>query len=89
MIRIRIPQIDVDPATVPGGHGVHQSAVHLPNLKGDALDPLGLVKYITGTTTPLKGVTFLVTESNGKVLGANNGPGMRPVTTTVPSLPVV
>ena len=34
---------------------------------------LVIEKYITGTTTPLKGVTFLVTESNGKLIGSSNG----------------
>ena len=41
--------------------------------ENDPKTRLVIEKYITGTTTPLKGVTFLVTESNGKVLGANNG----------------
>ena len=41
--------------------------------ENDPKTTLVIEKYITGTTTPLKGVTFLVTESNGKVLGANNG----------------
>ena len=30
-------------------------------------------KYIEGTTTPLKGVTFLVTDSSGAVVGSSNG----------------
>lgn len=30
-------------------------------------------KYIEGTTTPLKGVTFLVTDSSGEVAGPSNG----------------
>ena len=30
-------------------------------------------KYIEGTTTPLKGVTFLVTDSSGAVVGRSNG----------------
>ncbi len=34
---------------------------------------LVLEKYIEGTTTPLKGVTFLVTDSSGKVIGNSNG----------------
>ena len=38
-------QGDMDPATVPGGHGVHQSAVHLADFKGHTLDPLGLVRF--------------------------------------------
>ena len=34
---------------------------------------LVIEKYVTGTTDPLKGVTFLVTESNGQVVGSSNG----------------
>ncbi|MEY8389600.1 SpaA isopeptide-forming pilin-related protein, partial [Oscillospiraceae bacterium 38-13] len=34
---------------------------------------LVIEKYVTGTTDPLKGVTFLVTESNGQVVGSANG----------------
>ena len=34
---------------------------------------LVIEKYVTGTTNPLKAVTFLVTESNGQVVGSSNG----------------
>ena len=34
---------------------------------------LVIEKYIEGTTTPLKGVTFLVTDSSGTVVGNSNG----------------
>ena len=34
---------------------------------------LVLEKYIEGTTTPLKGVTFLVTDSSGAAVGNSNG----------------
>ena len=34
---------------------------------------LVIEKYIEGTTTPLKGVTFLVTDSSGAVVGDSNG----------------
>lgn len=34
---------------------------------------LTLQKYVTGTTTPIPGVTFLVTDSSGAVVGPNNG----------------
>ena len=30
-------------------------------------------KYIEGTTTPLKVVTFLVTDSSGQIVGSSNG----------------
>ena len=34
---------------------------------------LVIEKYIEGTTTPLKGVTFLVSDSSGAVVGRSNG----------------
>lgn len=34
---------------------------------------LVIEKYVEGTTTPLKGVTFLVTDSSGAVVGPSNG----------------
>lgn len=34
---------------------------------------LVIEKYIEGTTTPLEGVTFLVTDSSGAVVGPSNG----------------
>ena len=34
---------------------------------------LVIEKYIEGTSTPLKGVTFLVTDSSGAVVGRSNG----------------
>ena len=43
------------------------------DFENDPKTRLVIEKYITGTTTPLKGVTFLVTESNGQVLGSANG----------------
>ncbi|MBQ9721344.1 MAG: hypothetical protein IJV64_11725, partial [Oscillospiraceae bacterium] len=43
------------------------------NFYNDATQALTLQKYITGTTTPISGVTFLVTASDGSVIGPNNG----------------
>ena len=34
---------------------------------------LTIQKYVDGTTDPIQGVTFLVTDSSGAVLGTNNG----------------
>ena len=34
---------------------------------------LVIEKYVEGTTTPLKGVTFLITDSSGAVVGRSNG----------------
>ncbi|NBI11320.1 hypothetical protein D1641_15090, partial [Colidextribacter sp. OB.20] len=41
--------------------------------ENDPKTTLVIEKYVTGTTDPLKGVTFLVTESNGQVIGSSNG----------------
>ena len=41
--------------------------------ENDPKSRLVIEKYITDTTTPLKGATFLVTESNGQLLGSANG----------------
>ena len=41
--------------------------------ENDPKTALVIEKYVTGTTDPLKGVTFLVTESNGQVVGSSNG----------------
>ena len=54
---------------VDGGTGDGNDLV----FENDPKTRLVIEKYITGTTTPLKGVTFLVTESNGQVLGSANG----------------
>ena len=34
---------------------------------------LTIQKYVEGTTTPISGVTFLVTSSDGQVIGSSNG----------------
>ncbi len=41
--------------------------------ENDRTVSLVLEKYIEGTTTPIKGVTFLVTDSSGAVVGNSNG----------------
>ena len=37
------------------------------------LQSLTLYKYVEGTTTPLPGVTFLITDTNGNPVGGGNG----------------
>ena len=54
---------------VGGGTGDGNDLV----FENDPKTRLIIEKYITGTTTPLQGVTFLVTESNGQVVGNSNG----------------
>ena len=41
--------------------------------ENDPKTTLVIEKYIEGTTTPLKGVTFLVTDSSGQIVGSSNG----------------
>ncbi|MBP5717402.1 MAG: hypothetical protein J6X53_00275, partial [Abditibacteriota bacterium] len=39
----------------------------------DSKQTLTIQKFIEGTTKPIQGVTFLITDSNGKVVGSSNG----------------
>ena len=39
----------------------------------DAKQTLAIQKFVTGTTDPIQGVKFLVTDSTGAALGPNNG----------------
>ena len=43
------------------------------DFENDPETTLVIAKYVTGTTTPIKGVTFLVTDSSGAVIGSSNG----------------
>ena len=56
--------------TGSGGTGTGDNDLTFEN---DPKTTLVIEKYVTGTTDPLKGVTFLVTESNGQVVGSSNG----------------
>ena len=62
---------NVNPGAVNTGGGTNGGNDLV--FENDPKTRLVIEKYITGTTTPLKGVTFLVTESNGQVLGSANG----------------
>ncbi len=53
------------PGTSSGGNDL--------TFENDPKTTLVIEKYITGTTTPLKGVTFLVTDSSGALMGSANG----------------
>ena len=59
---------DGNPSIGGGNNGGNDLA-----FENDPKTRLIIEKYVTGTTTPLKGVTFLITESNGQVLGSANG----------------
>ncbi len=42
-------------------------------VENDPKTTLTIQKYVDGTTDPIQGVTFLVTDSSGAVVGSNNG----------------
>ena len=42
-------------------------------VENDPKTTLTIQKYVDGTTDPIQGVTFLVTDSSGAVVGPNNG----------------
>ena len=56
-----------------GGNHNGDSGGNDLTFENDPKTNLIIEKYVTGTTDPLKGVTFLVTESNGQVVGSSNG----------------
>ena len=68
-----LPGYSIDPASQT------QTAVVRPNetttlrFTNTPSTTLIIEKYIEGTTTPLEGVTFLVTDSSGAVVGPSNG----------------
>ena len=68
-----IPGYTIDPAhqtqTVQINHNDTQT-LYFTNTPSTTLV---IEKYIEGTTTPLEGVTFLVTDSSGAVVGPSNG----------------
>ena len=68
-----IPGYTIDPETRSQTVVVNPDDVQNLYFYNSPKNTLIIEKYITGTTTPLKGVTFLVTESNGQVLGSANG----------------
>ena len=56
--------------TTPGGSSGNGNDLTFEN---DPKTTLTIQKYVDGTTTPIQGVTFLVTDSSGAVVGPNNG----------------
>ena len=59
--------------TTPGGTTGTNGGGNDLSFENDPKTTLVIEKYITGTTTPIKGVTFLVTDSSGSVVGSSNG----------------
>lgn len=68
-----IPGYSIDPATKTQTVVVNPNDTQTLHFTNTPSTTLVIEKYIEGTTTPLKGVTFLVTDSTGAVVGRSNG----------------
>ena len=68
-----IPGYTIDPATQTQTVVVHPNDTQTLHFTNTPSTTLVIEKYIEGTTTPIKGVTFLVTDSSGAVVGKSNG----------------
>ena len=68
-----IPGYTIDPATQTQTVVVNPNDTQTLTFYNTPSTTLVIEKYIEGTTTPLEGVTFLVTDSSGAVVGQSNG----------------
>ena len=68
-----IPGYSIDPAKQTQTVQVNPNDTQTLYFTNTPSTTLVLKKYIEGTTTPLEGVTFLVTDSSGAVVGPSNG----------------
>ena len=68
-----IPGYTIDPAKQTQTVQVNPNDTQTLYFTNTPSTTLVIEKYIEGTTTPLKGVTFLVTDSSGAVVGSSNG----------------
>lgn len=68
-----IPGYSIDPATQTQTVQVNPNDTQTLTFYNTPSTTLVIEKYIEGTTTPLEGVTFLVTDSSGAVVGPSNG----------------
>ena len=68
-----IPGYTIDEATRTQTVVVNPNDTQTLHFTNTPSTTLVIEKYIEGTTTPLKGVTFLVTDSSGAVVGQSNG----------------
>ena len=68
-----IPGYTIDEATRTQTVDVRPNDTQTLHFTNTPSTTLVIEKYIEGTTTPLKGVTFLVTDSSGAVVGTSNG----------------
>ena len=68
-----IPGYSIDPAHQTQTVQVNPNDTQTLYFTNTPSTTLVIEKYIEGTTTPLPGVTFLVTDSSGAVVGPSNG----------------
>lgn len=68
-----IPGYTIDPAHQTQTVQVNPNDTQTLYFTNTPSTTLVIEKYIEGTTTPLEGVTFLVTDSSGAVIGPSNG----------------
>ena len=68
-----IPGYTIDPAHQTQTVQVNSNDTQTLTFYNTPSTTLVIEKYIEGTTTPLEGVTFLVTDSSGAVVGPSNG----------------
>ena len=68
-----IPGYTIDPGSQTQTVVVNPNDTQTLTFYNTPSTTLVIEKYIEGTTTPLKGVTFLVTDSSGEVVGPSNG----------------
>ena len=68
-----IPGYTIDPSSQTQTVVVHPNDTQILYFTNTPSTTLVIEKYIEGTTTPLEGVTFLVTDSSGAVVGPSNG----------------
>ena len=68
-----IPGYTIDPATQTQTVKVNPQDTQTLTFYNAPKQTLTIQKYVDGTTDPIQGVTFLVTDSSGAVVGPNNG----------------
>lgn len=68
-----IPGYTIDPGSQTQTVVVHPNDTQTLYFTNTPSTTLVIEKCIEGTTTPIKGVTFLVTDSSGAVVGQSNG----------------
>ncbi|MDE6590165.1 MAG: hypothetical protein K2K53_07470, partial [Oscillospiraceae bacterium] len=68
-----IPGYTIDEATRTQTVTVNPQDTQVLTFYNAPMQTLTIQKYVDGTTTPIQGVTFLVTDSSGAAVGPNNG----------------